>query len=76
MTMQNLKDRDFCSLFPLQFSSLLLTAIFCPLDLCRNWEALELAQIRRWNESPRKVVDAPPLETLKDRLDRALSNLI
>ena len=32
--------------------------------------------VRHWNGLPREVVDAPPLETLKVRLDGALSNLI
>ena len=32
--------------------------------------------VKRWNRLPREVVDAPPLETFKVRLDVALSNLI
>ncbi|KFR00597.1 hypothetical protein Y956_07182, partial [Nipponia nippon] len=32
--------------------------------------------VKHWNRLPREVVDAPSLETFKDRLDRALSNLI
>ena len=32
--------------------------------------------VRHWNRLPREVVDAPSLETLKVRLDRALSNPI
>jgi len=32
--------------------------------------------VRHWNRLPRKVVEAPSLETLKTRLDGALSNLI
>ncbi|KAK4830241.1 hypothetical protein QYF61_009308 [Mycteria americana] len=32
--------------------------------------------VKHWNRLPREVVDAPSLETLKVRLDRALSNLI
>ena len=32
--------------------------------------------VRHWNRSPRDVVDASSLETLKVRLDKALSNLI
>ena len=32
--------------------------------------------LRHWNRLPRKVVDAPSLETSKVRLDRALNNLI
>jgi len=32
--------------------------------------------VRHWHRLPREVVDAPPLETFKVRLDGALSNLI
>jgi len=32
--------------------------------------------VKHRNRIPREVVDAPSLETLKARLDRALSNLI
>jgi len=32
--------------------------------------------VKHWNRFPREVVDAPSMETLKVRLDRALSNLI
>jgi len=32
--------------------------------------------VKHWNGLPREVVEASPLETLKTRLDRALSNLI
>ncbi|KFW04746.1 hypothetical protein N327_05248, partial [Fulmarus glacialis] len=32
--------------------------------------------VKHWNRLPREVVDAPSLETLKVRLDGALSNLI
>jgi len=32
--------------------------------------------VRHWTRLPREVVDAPSLETLKVRLDGALSNLI
>ena len=32
--------------------------------------------VRRWCRLPREVVDAPSLETLKVRLDGALSNLV
>jgi len=32
--------------------------------------------VKHWNGLPRKVVEAPSLETFKTRLDRALSNLI
>jgi len=32
--------------------------------------------VRHWHRLPREVVDAPHLETLKVRLDGALSNLM
>jgi len=32
--------------------------------------------VNHWNRLPREVIDAPSLEALKARLDRALSNLI
>ena len=32
--------------------------------------------VRHWNRMPREVVDAPSLEVLKVRLDRALSKMI
>jgi len=32
--------------------------------------------VRHWHSLPRKVVEAPSLETFEDRLDGALSNLI
>ncbi|KFP15346.1 hypothetical protein Z169_13290, partial [Egretta garzetta] len=32
--------------------------------------------VKHWNRLPREVVEAPSLETLKARLDGALSNLI
>ncbi|KFV45113.1 hypothetical protein N341_08608, partial [Tyto alba] len=32
--------------------------------------------VKHWDRLPREVVDAPSLETLKVRLDWALSNLI
>ena len=32
--------------------------------------------VRHWNRLPRKVVDAPSLETFKVKLDQALDNLI
>ena len=35
-----------------------------------------LRVVRQWNMLPREVVDAPPLELFKVRLDGALSNLI
>ena len=35
-----------------------------------------ISVVRHWNRLPREVVDALSLETLKVRLDGALSNLI
>jgi len=35
-----------------------------------------MSVVKHWNRFPREVVDAPPLQTFKVRLDRALSNLI
>ncbi|KFQ92156.1 hypothetical protein Y956_05734, partial [Nipponia nippon] len=32
--------------------------------------------VKHWNGLPREVVDAPSLETFKDRLDGALRNLV
>jgi len=32
--------------------------------------------VKHWHRLPREVVEAPSLETLKARLDGALSNLI
>jgi len=32
--------------------------------------------VKHWNGFPREVVEAPSLETLKARLDRALSSLV
>ena len=32
--------------------------------------------VRHWNRMPSDVVDAPSLETFKERLDQALGNLI
>ncbi|KFP09649.1 hypothetical protein Z169_07198, partial [Egretta garzetta] len=32
--------------------------------------------VRQWNRLPREVVDAPPLEVFKARLDGALSYLV
>ncbi|KFP12740.1 hypothetical protein Z169_08826, partial [Egretta garzetta] len=32
--------------------------------------------VKHWNRLPREAIDAPSLETLRARLDGALSNLI
>ncbi|KFZ53086.1 hypothetical protein N321_04378, partial [Antrostomus carolinensis] len=32
--------------------------------------------VRHWNRLPREIVDAPFLEVLTTRLDKALSNLV
>jgi len=32
--------------------------------------------VKHWNRLSREVIDAPPLERIKVRLDRGLSNLI
>ena len=32
--------------------------------------------VKHWNRLPRKVVKAPSLDTLKARLDGALSNIV
>ena len=32
--------------------------------------------VKYWNRLTREVVDAPPLETFRVRLDRVLSNMI
>lgn len=37
---------------------------------------LMMRVVRHWNRSPRETVDAPFLEVLKARLDRAWSNLV
>jgi len=34
-----------------------------------------ISMVKHWNRSPRELVVAPPLETLKARLDRALRDL-
>jgi len=39
-------------------------------------EFFTMRVVKHWNGLPREVVEAPSLETLKTRLDRALSNLI
>ncbi|KFW72751.1 hypothetical protein AS28_15107, partial [Pygoscelis adeliae] len=35
-----------------------------------------MRMVRHWNRLPREVVDAPPLEVFKARLDGALNNLV
>jgi len=35
-----------------------------------------MSVVKHWTRLVRKMVDAPPLETFKVRLDRSLSNLI
>jgi len=35
-----------------------------------------MKEVRHWHRLPREVVDAPSLEVLKARLDRALSHLV
>jgi len=37
---------------------------------------LTMGVLKHWNRFPREIVDASSLETLKVRLDGALSNLI
>ncbi|KFQ92753.1 hypothetical protein Y956_05380, partial [Nipponia nippon] len=44
------------------------------LDIMKKFFTMRL--VKHWNGLPREVVDAPSLETFKDRLDGALSNLI
>ncbi|KFQ16502.1 hypothetical protein N330_13907, partial [Leptosomus discolor] len=39
-------------------------------------ELFTLRVVRHWNRLPKEVVDAPSLELFKDRVDRALSNLV
>ncbi|KAK4813153.1 hypothetical protein QYF61_013984 [Mycteria americana] len=43
------------------------------LDIRKNFFTMRV--VKHWNRLPREVVDAPSLETLKVRLDGALSNL-
>jgi len=43
---------------------------------CKEEVFFMIEIVRHWNRLPREVVDTPPLETLKVRLDQALSNLI
>jgi len=44
------------------------------LDLRKKFLAVRV--VKHWNRFPRAVVEAPSLETLKARLDGALSNLV
>jgi len=44
------------------------------LDIRKKFFTLRV--VKHWNRLPREVVEAPPLETLKARLDGALSNLV
>ncbi|KFP23020.1 hypothetical protein Z169_13291, partial [Egretta garzetta] len=44
------------------------------LDIRKKFFTLRV--VKHWNRLPREVVEAPSLETLKARLDGALSNLI
>jgi len=44
--------------------------------LDRRKKFFTMSVVRHWNRLPREVVDAPPLETLKARLDGVLSNLV
>ncbi|KFP10866.1 hypothetical protein Z169_00258, partial [Egretta garzetta] len=39
-------------------------------------EFFTLRVVRHWHRLPREAVDAPSVEALKARLDRALSNLV
>ncbi|KFM05168.1 hypothetical protein AS27_06821, partial [Aptenodytes forsteri] len=48
----------------------------CRLRLDRRKKFFMLRVVKHWHRLPREVVDAPCLETLKVRLDGALSNLI
>jgi len=44
------------------------------LDVRKNYFTMRV--VKHWIRLPREVVDSPPLETFKVRLDGALSNLI
>jgi len=44
------------------------------LDIRKKYFTIKV--VKNWNRLPRKVVEAPSLETFKARVDRALSNLI
>jgi len=44
------------------------------LDVSKNFFTMRM--VKHWKRLPREAVDAPSLETLKVRLDGALSNLI
>jgi len=44
------------------------------LDIGKKFFTMRM--VRHWNRLPSEAVEAPSLETFKDRLDRALSNLV
>ncbi|KFQ99183.1 hypothetical protein Y956_03705, partial [Nipponia nippon] len=44
------------------------------LDIRKKFSTMRA--VKHWHRLPREVVDPPPLETFKVRLDGALSNLI
>ncbi|KFP22007.1 hypothetical protein Z169_05749, partial [Egretta garzetta] len=44
------------------------------LDLRKKFFTMRV--VKHWNRLPREVVEAPPLEAFKARLDGALSSLI
>jgi len=44
--------------------------------LCIRKQFFTMRVVKHWNKLPREVVEAPSLETFKDRLHGALSNLI
>jgi len=44
------------------------------LDIRKKFFAISMVKL--WNGLSREVVEGPPLETFKARLDRALSNLV
>jgi len=44
------------------------------LDIRKNFFTVRV--VKHGNRLPREVVEAPPLETFKTRLDRALTNLV
>jgi len=44
--------------------------------LDRRKKFFTIRAVKHWNRLPREVVEAPPLETSKARLDGALSSLV